>query len=227
MINRLFLALLIVVIPFLLYSQDWIGIGSGTSHMIIKGNKVYTDTDGFILKEDGFNGEINCSAQDPDTGEEHYPLIMEVYNNGDSVKLKSLKGHIYNTYYRGNKFKRKRPFKFQSICLEIYDAYRLKKRYEINIYGRYEYNDYDNDERIVKQINNEMIDSFKIYTEYLDIESISKSSFGWASVTGHCCDQSISFTDKNNRNKYQHINQRTPYHFKPIYRLLKRLKNEE
>lgn len=235
---RILLTYLLIIFPLLLSSQDWIGIGSGTSHMIIKDNSILLSNGTFqetLINIDYLTiGENKGKAIDPETGEEKYEVVIEIYNNYDSIQYRSINGKVFNTYYEGNKYKRKYPFKFYSVCLEAYDPYELLTRYEINKhgrfntgkYGRFEYNDYEDSIRFVKEIGSEIIDSIELYTQYLDIENMSDGSFPMSSFTGHCCDFSLTITDNNFR-KYQFIGSRIPYHFKPIVNLLRKLKDEK
>lgn len=221
-----------------IHSQDWIGIGSGTSHMEIKDSIIYvikgTGKQTIVNIPRGSIGEFMGRVIDPDTGEDKYGVIIQIFENRDSIKYKSLNGEVINTFYKGNKFKRKYPFRFYSISLEVLDPYKLVNRFEIikygrfdkNKYGRFEYYKFEDNIRLVKELESEIIDSLDTYTQYLDIENMSADSFPWVTVDGHCCDYSITITD-DNFIKYQFIGRSIPYHFRPIENLLRKLKDEE
>ena len=165
-----YFSIIVILIPMLLNSQDWIGIGSGASHMEIKGSSVWISNGSFQktlinIGQDSI-GEFKGIVMDPDTGEDKYEILIEIFKNRDSIKYKSIKGKVYNTFYKGNKFKRKYPFKFYSICLEAFDQNKLVNRYEIrkcgrfekNKYGSFEYNQFDKNIRLVKELELEIIE---------------------------------------------------------------------
>jgi hypothetical protein len=225
--RNLLLSILTLIITIPLYSQDWIGIGSGTTHMEIKDSIIR------IYKGYGY-GEHECKAIDPDTGEDKYGVIIEIFDDGDSIKYKSLNGKIYNTFYRGNKYKRAYPFRFYSICLETYDSYNIVNRFEVTkhrewsktTHGKFEYNHYNNNTRLEKKIKSEIIDSFDIYSQYLDIENMSEYSFPLNTDSGHGYDFSLTITSSGYI-KYQYIGVDIPYHFRPIANLLRKIKDEK
>lgn len=227
----------VLTTPLSLFAQDWVGIGPGVSHMEIEDsimsiffNRFHETT--IKINQDSI-GEFKVTVLDPDTGQDKHEALIEIFDNRDSISFKSIEGKVYETFYKGNKFKRKYPFRFHSIMIESYDPYNLNNRFEIrkysrydrNKYARFEYNNFNNNIRIEKEIGSEIIDSLNLLTQYLDIENINKDSCPFTAHYGHCCDISITITDRN-YTKYQYIGARIPYHFRPIANLMRRLANK-
>ena len=207
------------------FSQsNWEGYGEALSYIEIKGKSInYTTSDGVLypckLSKEEKGSEKYCNIYDKDTVEVKYRLIFKFNSAADTLRVKFGKGGKASYFIRSDVYKSSTVYDVKQVVLEVYNPYRLVKRYSLRQDGVFSYEYLEEQKKFASQLSKMKCDTILSFSNNLDLNSFKEHSGRIARMMGHGKDYVFKLLTSSNK-EYRLESNEIPERLKWLYHKL-------